>query len=247
MIKAIISIVLSVLITLSLACFPLYLNRNLRMNDQFGEHRAPTQTWLWSEEDSFFSRIITVDAYCYLSELNHHSPDAVASQVWSSTNERIFVRNTNRTKPKAFPTWSVCSRLYECPRTKGIPGIDFWEEHAAGFPFPSLSMFRYGTIKPSLPSPLIDSEINCIYTGISGKNLQVYLLTPGLLASILFWEVILICCWFMLRSCQHYIRFKKGVCRLCGYNLRGDFSAGCPECGWGRSSKHNIKSNTGLV
>ncbi len=26
----------------------------------------------------------------------------------------------------------------------------------------------------------------------------------------------------------------RGLCRNCGYDLRGDFSTGCSECGWGR-------------
>ena len=33
------------------------------------------------------------------------------------------------------------------------------------------------------------------------------------------------------------IRRKRGRCINCGYDLRGDFSAGCPECGWQRASE----------
>ncbi len=29
-------------------------------------------------------------------------------------------------------------------------------------------------------------------------------------------------------------REHEGYCPMCGYDLRGDFSAGCPECGWRR-------------
>jgi len=29
-------------------------------------------------------------------------------------------------------------------------------------------------------------------------------------------------------------RTKRGRCPRCGYDLRGDMNAGCPECGWGR-------------
>jgi len=31
------------------------------------------------------------------------------------------------------------------------------------------------------------------------------------------------------------IRRKRGLCPLCGYDLRGDPGRGCPECGWNRS------------
>ncbi|MCH8316234.1 MAG: hypothetical protein IIA64_09700 [Planctomycetes bacterium] len=33
---------------------------------------------------------------------------------------------------------------------------------------------------------------------------------------------------------RRYVRVKRGHCIKCGYDLRGDFSAGCPECGWRR-------------
>ena len=39
---------------------------------------------------------------------------------------------------------------------------------------------------------------------------------------------------FALRS---HIRHKHGHCVNCGYNLRGDFTAGCPECGWRREAE----------
>ncbi len=37
---------------------------------------------------------------------------------------------------------------------------------------------------------------------------------------------------------RRFIRHKRGLCIKCGYDLRGDFSAGCPECGWRREEPH---------
>ena len=50
---------------------------------------------------------------------------------------------------------------------------------------------------------------------------------------------------WMLMLCPHtlcrMIRRKRGRCIKCAYDLRGtsggDFSTGCPECGWGRESE----------
>ncbi len=34
---------------------------------------------------------------------------------------------------------------------------------------------------------------------------------------------------------EHRIkRHERGQCAECGYDLRGDFDTGCPECGWNR-------------
>ena len=30
---------------------------------------------------------------------------------------------------------------------------------------------------------------------------------------------------------------RRGHCIKCGYDLRGDFSGGCPECGWQREAE----------
>ncbi len=37
-------------------------------------------------------------------------------------------------------------------------------------------------------------------------------------------------------TARRMIRHKRGHCIKCGYDLRGDFSAGCPECGWRREA-----------
>lgn len=34
---------------------------------------------------------------------------------------------------------------------------------------------------------------------------------------------------------QRVVRRRRGRCTACGYDLRGDYTAGCPECGWGRT------------
>ncbi len=39
------------------------------------------------------------------------------------------------------------------------------------------------------------------------------------------------------RRVRILLRRGKGYCPQCTYNLRGEFSAGCPECGWRRKEK----------
>ncbi|MEE8156022.1 MAG: hypothetical protein V3T53_13805 [Phycisphaerales bacterium] len=34
-------------------------------------------------------------------------------------------------------------------------------------------------------------------------------------------------------------RMNQGLCPTCAYDLRGDHSTGCPECGWKRGEGHN--------
>ena len=37
-----------------------------------------------------------------------------------------------------------------------------------------------------------------------------------------------------VRATRASLRRFRGCCPFCGYNVRGDFEAGCPECGWCR-------------
>ena len=36
---------------------------------------------------------------------------------------------------------------------------------------------------------------------------------------------------------RRFVRFSRGCCGSCGYDLRGEFSSGCPECGWRREAE----------
>ena len=47
--------------------------------------------------------------------------------------------------------------------------------------------------------------------------------------------------WFVLLSApgmlRRYVRRRRGRCIKCGYDLRGNLSQGCPECGWRREAE----------
>ncbi len=57
---------------------------------------------------------------------------------------------------------------------------------------------------------------------------------PGFAINTVFYATIL---WLLTLgpfTARRMIRRNRGHCIKCGYDLRGDFSAGCPECGWQR-------------
>ncbi len=60
---------------------------------------------------------------------------------------------------------------------------------------------------------------------------------PGFAINTILYAAIL---WLLALgpfTARRMIRRKRGRCIKCGYNLRGDFSAGCPECGWRREAE----------
>ena len=57
----------------------------------------------------------------------------------------------------------------------------------------------------------------------------------GFLIDTLFYAALWFGVFFGFASAKRAIRRKRGRCPRCGYDLRRNLSAGCSECGWGRS------------
>ncbi len=62
--------------------------------------------------------------------------------------------------------------------------------------------------------------IGIIWTGVIGNSL-VY--------AVLVWAPVR-----LAARGRELSRYRRGVCPRCRYDLRRDYSRGCPECGWGR-------------
>ncbi len=73
---------------------------------------------------------------------------------------------------------------------------------------------------------------------IGGVVVPSHPLWPGLAINTIFYAAIL---WLLTLgplTARRMIRRKRGHCIKCGYDLRGEFSAGCSECGWRREEPH---------
>ena len=69
------------------------------------------------------------------------------------------------------------------------------------------------------------------------RSLPLQPLWPGFAVNTIFYAAIL---WLLTLgpfTARRMIRRKRGHCIKCGYDLRGDVSSGCPECGWQRDSE----------
>ena len=59
-----------------------------------------------------------------------------------------------------------------------------------------------------------------------------------MIAGVLVMTVALLCYALSTRAER---RVRAGHCPKCNYDRRGDFSAGCPECGWRRDGSDESK------
>jgi hypothetical protein len=58
---------------------------------------------------------------------------------------------------------------------------------------------------------------------------------PGLAFDTLFYALLWWLALASVRTVKHNRRYRHGLCPLCRYDLRADYSQGCSECGWGRA------------
>ncbi len=74
--------------------------------------------------------------------------------------------------------------------------------------------------------------------GLLGRGIIPYSpLAAGFLANTAFNALIL---WLLILgplALRRLVRRRRGRCIKCGYDLRGDFESGCPECGWNRPAE----------
>ncbi len=79
-------------------------------------------------------------------------------------------------------------------------------------------------------------EMRWLFPSVDYKQrlIPVRPILGGFLINTLFYAAIL---WLLALgpfTARRMIRRNRGLCINCGYDLRGDLSSGCPECGWRR-------------
>ena len=90
-----------------------------------------------------------------------------------------------------------------------------------------------GTPTAGTPKVILDALVV-----LPANRLKILLrpVWPGFAINTVVYAAIL---WLLALApftARRMIRHRRGRCRKCGYDLRGDFSASCPECGWRREA-----------
>lgn len=135
-------------------------------------------------------------------------------------------------------TWS---KTGEGPVVARSSASTFIIEDGAGWPARALASFSENSTASgwnrSTTTDAIFLEANLTGNTRYGtyRALPLRPIWLGFLLDMLFYAVIWVCVFFALRATRQTLRTRRGLCPMCGYDLRGDFDAGCPECGWNRA------------
>lgn len=168
-----------------------------------------------------------------------------------------FLNQTDRLKQNldVLPPWSRIEvspgpQDHAAPRlhpTLGLISPDRLSYVVNAYGWPALAM--RGVKIETLPTggtwrdPKLDHP-HSILLGESRIALPASILWPGFvintLVFVLAWVVAIALGGRAARSLAAYFHTRRarrlGTCPACGYDLLGDYSTGCPECGWRRAA-----------
>ncbi len=136
------------------------------------------------------------------------------------------------------PSWSKLGKTPDAKRDKEFRRVR--EEYAFGWPGLALG-YRFESDAPRKQyDPSLERYVGALHIASSlpltswTGYLPLQVLWRGFVADSLLYAV----GWFVpiggIALARLGLRRCRGKCAKCGYDLRGDFSTGCSECGWGR-------------
>lgn len=139
--------------------------------------------------------------------------------VWCSVRE----------DPERIGDWERTLRPIGPPSTPAPPDADGWA------PLPTQGMTspvrRPLIVSGAWVSPIQGRAVNfeAETTLLPWRPLWAGFAANTALYSALWFGVL-----FVPGAARRWVRLRRGRCLKCGYDLRGNLAAGCPECGWGR-------------
>ncbi|MEE8154336.1 MAG: hypothetical protein V3T53_05190 [Phycisphaerales bacterium] len=155
--------------------------------------------------------------------------DGTASTRLTSWHIPLIDDPTLPAAPEVMPYWS-----------KMQPPYQDWRIMAHGWPLRTL-WYDMNALWKKAPGSIAGGGFRMpvlwYHHRFSKPALPLRPIWPGFAINTIFYAVVLWLLTLAPLTARRLIRRKRGACIRCGYDLRGDFSAGCPECGWQRTSE----------
>ncbi len=105
---------------------------------------------------------------------------------------------------------------------------------SSGWPARSMSGETWDAWVPGQPQPPEWSNRLAMFVGEWPGLMPLRPIWLGFAVNTVFYAALL---WPLISgpfALRRHIRRKRSLCVACGYDLRGNLSQGCPECGWRR-------------
>jgi hypothetical protein len=239
---ALLSLALGAVSTIGAAIASAFLLRIDRAGGQVARDGDHLQPWIITLEHPTASRLIWFEKGRVYNKQGVGPPGAssVAVAGWS------FATAT-RTNPRfRHAPFDLPPHFRRAIETRGL----VWglAEDRRGWPFPAFSCLISAPLATDAPAifayqrgvPLPSKDPTFRESLASARVVPLTPLWPGLgadaAAHAAIWWSILTLAGFAFAGSRRATRRARGQCPQCGYDVNGDFEAGCSECGWNRSA-----------
>lgn len=137
-------------------------------------------------------------------------------------------------RPRLETVWDLVTGPFEEPysewgvdEARGWPALSLWcgVDNVA-----SLAQVQPPDLYGAVPLPLKSRTA----ADTAFRALPLLPIWPGLAFNTLFYALLWWLALASVRLVKHNHRYRHGLCPVCRYDLRADYSQGCSECGWGR-------------
>lgn len=159
--------------------------------------------------------------------------DTIRDVVPAMGVQRTLQRSNDRTKA----SFRVSMGYLDHPKMVLVPSAEQLE-HATGWPLLAL---RYRVVRPAAPMGTGEFEVRGgLWIPTNSRRLEdiralpLIAMWPGVAYNSALWGAAAFGVVHGLRGGRATLRRRRGQCPACAYDLKGDPTPGCPECGWNR-------------
>lgn len=167
--------------------------------------------------------------------------------IWQSVPRQIEAPSVCKaTRCSSFGhtlvSWWLYGELEHTPDNRiVVPEAEYIIEYSIGWPLRCVTEqtagysdrpVSYPKGRLSIPGPWLPRRVSFAGDGLVPLNIMPL----PFAANAVFYGALVLLVRQRMYDVRPYYRRVKGRCPRCGYDLRSDRSAGCPECGRGRAS-----------
>lgn len=214
-------VLFGLILTIAMAVFGWYSNRDTPLRFDAALLRHPEQPWVWYQRKSALHASVLVDALTSRRYLDPFSSNSAYTDYPSSILQIA-------TKDVPIPCWCRSSSLAEIPLDQEeMPVV--WAERCYGLLLPILSSSRW-EFEPSRRIITRD-ELGFVTDINAGWGLPLRIDVSNVICSSICFATALLAFKWTYVSLLRRLRVYRLRCSNCGYHVKNISSTKCPECG----------------
>ena len=192
------------------------------------------RTYNWAQRKNGLLRTINVDKF----------PGYLSNGSGAGWKRKLPYLNATKAISKCetrdLPNWAELSNARKTANASNKVYSQYFGELGFGWPAVCISSawaLGYKNYQLDIEYGLEQQYLGGKVPGLSESVFPLHIVWKGVIINTIFWALVGNGVMFIHYRMRKFRRVRSGNCPLCGYDIRGDFTSGCPECGWKRNDK----------